>query len=185
MGSVTGLYVGQTVTGAGIPNGTTISSISGTVLTMSQNILTAGDNNIIFTPSSRLALMCPTGYDVRNIFISHSHNDAYFVGKYVWGRWNSVIKQIKTRLPQVPITIISQNPEASPAGYVTEHNRRCKMMANIAAANDASFIDVYQAFRNSSTALSSLLNSDGVHPSDASGSPLWRDTVLAFLTNKA
>jgi hypothetical protein len=185
LASTTGVQVGQTVYGVGIPTGTTVSSISGSVVTLSGTIVASGDTTIHFTPSPRLAAICPTGYDIRNVFISDSHNFSGWLGKYVWARWNSVIKQIKTRLPQVPITVIAQNPQTSAASYYNEHNRRCKMMANIAAANDASFIDVYQAFRNSSTALSSLVNSDGIHPSDASGSPLWRDTVLAFLTNKA
>jgi hypothetical protein len=186
MPSVTGLYVGQLVTGVGIPNNTTITAISGTTLTVSQTVTTiASALPLSFTPSSRLALMCPAGQDVRNVFIAHSHNEGARMGRMVWSRFNNIIKQIRSRLPQVPITIIAQNPQTSPASYYNEHNRRCMMMANIAAANDASFIDVYRAFRTSSTALSSLVDSDGIHPSDTYGSPLWRDTVLAFLTNRA
>ena len=36
---------------------------------------------------------------------------------------------------------------------------------------------LFAAFTRSSLGLSSLINSDGVHPSDATGSPLWAATL--------
>lgn len=50
-----GIVVGQTITGAGIPNGTTVTAISGSTVTMSANA-TASNSGAVFTFSSTGAL---------------------------------------------------------------------------------------------------------------------------------
>ena len=47
-----------------------------------------------------------------------------------------------------------------------------------ASGSTAGVVDAYQAFLDDSRGVAALLNADGLHPSDAAGSPLWRDQLL-------
>jgi len=65
------IQVGATVTGSGIPSGTTVSAISGTALTLSANATTSGSSTLTFSGAAQILLTGATVYtsaDLVNIY---------------------------------------------------------------------------------------------------------------------
>ena len=65
--STTGLYVGEAVSGLGIPFGTTISSISGTTITLSGAVTASGPINVTFIGAYNFSgtVICPPAVTIR------------------------------------------------------------------------------------------------------------------------
>jgi hypothetical protein len=115
-----------------------------------------------------------------------AHNEGVKTGKPYLALWDSYLANLKTRYGgTMSFALMTQNPKVPGlAGYVDAHAMRRRDLLGWAQRNGISVIDVYKAFLESSTPLTSLVDPDGIHPSDASGSPLWANVVKDYLTGK-
>lgn len=106
------------------------------------------------------------------IFTSYGHNGGSVASNQL-DYYAALADQLRTALPEVPVVVIGQNPTLSDETMAD----KVGVLRAFAARNGYGFIDVHAAFKQAGVALSSLL-ADSVHP-NATGSALWRDTVLA------
>lgn len=117
------------------------------------------------------------------IFLSDSHNENQISGPQFIGKYKAWVDAVSARHPGVPLVAMTQNPETSPATYVTQHGKRRSEIIAITARLGVDVVDVYGAFLADSRGLAALLNSDGLHPTNAvgsnAGSQVWRDAVKA------
>ena len=103
--------------------------------------------------------------------VSLGHNEG--TSSALWhGQYVALTETLTERLPGADVLLIGQNPESAN----TYQQQRREMYREIAARRGFGFIDVCQAFLDTDPTLASLL-ADGIHP-NATGSALWRDTVL-------
>jgi lysophospholipase L1-like esterase len=113
------------------------------------------------------------------VILSDGHNDTYSRNAAYVARVQAAITAIRTRFPGAALGIIGQNPRIPPATFINQHAIRRALLANLASMNGAQFVDIYRAFSADPRGLAVLTNADGIHPSDADGSPLWRDVMFA------
>jgi lysophospholipase L1-like esterase len=111
-----------------------------------------------------------------------SHNDAGRLGQAnLLSYWDTLLSYVGTYLPRANFAAQGENPRTSPAVNITDHAMRQHEIAGWARKNNVGFIDIYRPFVADSRGLASLVNNDGIHPSDATGSPLWASTTYAAL----
>lgn len=108
------------------------------------------------------------------VIASYGHNGGTDARRQL-SFFDSTASALKTRLPDVPVIQIGQNPTLSDETMAAKVN----VFRDFAARNGWGFISVHDAFKQAGVALAALL-ADEVHP-NAAGSILWRDTVLASL----
>jgi len=117
------------------------------------------------------------------IFLSDSHNENQTSGPLFITKYKAWVDAVKARHVGVPLVVMTQNPETTPATYWKTHAKRRPEIIAVAAATGIDVIDTYGAFVADSRGLAALLNSDGLHPRNAvgdnAGSQVWRDAVLA------
>jgi lysophospholipase L1-like esterase len=115
-------------------------------------------------------------------FISLSHNEG-FAGGPVGRTWTNGIKAIadilQARCPMAQIVIVGQNPEAVFSTIdqyqVDGHALRIAQLASFAAKEGYGFLNFFQAFHDSGSAILDLVP-DGIHPAGA-GTALMVDTA--------
>ena len=110
--------------------------------------------------------------------ISLGHNEG--TQDTTWrSQYLGLTESITARLQNTSLLLIGQNP----ASDNTYQQQRNAIYLQIAARRGYGFIDVCQAFLDADPTLASLL-ADTKHP-NATGSALWRDTVLPAFTRQA
>lgn len=131
---------------------------------------------------------------VRNIYpaiqyISTGKNDTLYRGKALWTVMSTLLTSIKARAPGAAISIVSQNPTASPATAPDQSNGRTREMLQFALTNGLLIgPDTFRAFSRDPRGIAAggaLTQSDGVHPNDPAGSLLWMQTALAPYTARS
>jgi hypothetical protein len=111
-----------------------------------------------------------------------SHNEGTVTGQPYLSLWDGWISLVRSRLPYLPLSLMTQNPKDPSLTYNVEaHELRLRELLSYAAMNGYGMIDVREAFADAiagGTALSTLVDpADGIHPTDAAGSPLWAQAV--------
>ena len=121
-----------------------------------------------------------------NFFVSLSHNDSYSGFYTQWASWltgiESIVNDMKDRMPFAQPVLVSQNPKTN---YLTNntalhHSVRCAALGGWALRKGYSHIDAHGAFLADSRGLAVLNDPDGTHPS-TTGSQLWSNVILQKL----
>lgn len=115
-------------------------------------------------------------------FISLSHNEG-FAGGLSGRDWTNGIKaiadMIEARCPMAQIVLVGQNPEAVFGTFdqhqIDQHALRIAQLAALAAKEGYGFLNFFQAFHDSGSAILDLVP-DGIHPAGA-GTTLMVDTA--------
>lgn len=129
---------------------------------------------------STLRKMTPN-YGQLLAIVSSSHNEGSAKGKVLLTAMASYLAKIRTRLPNVAIMGVTQNPRIAPANNLVSQAQR--RIDYIAAAPSLGWtpVDTYAAFLADPRGLAALINAaDGLHPSPA-GSQVWAEAVQAAL----
>jgi hypothetical protein len=147
----------------------------------------AGANITYLNDPTRLPKMLLPGFGVRGIILSEHHNDSTRWGNEYLPDWDTWLTRIRAVDPYAPIAVTRQNPRDPAVVTQTDsHARRGLDVMRWAAVNNASLIDVWRAFVEDGRPLANtLLLSDGIHPSDALGSPLWANVVWSALQGRS
>lgn len=133
---------------------------------------------------SRLAAMFPVSLDV--LFISSCHNYGSDTPAQYATKLDSFIAAFKAVQPAAGIIICSQNPQKAPATGKAAHLARLASLSSYAARRGYGYIPVAETWAAQIGGGVSLINTDGVHPTNGAsgtGSSLWRDTTLAYLNS--
>jgi hypothetical protein len=109
------------------------------------------------------AAMMPAAFDA--IVISHGHN-------YGLGTPDAFVDTVLAYIDQLPaaqaradVFLRSQNPQKSPALYVTQHDQRQRRLSGLAAAFGLGYLPCLEAYDALGVAgAEALINADGVHP---------------------
>lgn len=110
---------------------------------------------------------------------SSGHNEAYNTNATWINTVSSWVTNAKTLVPNVPIVLLTQNPEKSSQtqnDIEVRSRRGVALMAWTRAQTGVYGLDTYPAF----TDMANQVQSDGVHPTTA-GSQAWRDYVYRAL----
>lgn len=144
-----------------------------------------GADLVYLNNSTRLPKMLPLVGPVV-VFLSDSHNENAVTGPQFLNTYKAWVDATKARYLGVPLIALTQNPEQAPATYFKQQAKRRPEIMALGASQGVDVIDTYGAFISDPRGLNALLNSDGIHPTNAAGSnagsQLWRDTVLAVYT---
>jgi lysophospholipase L1-like esterase len=102
----------------------------------------------------------------------------------LWALYDTLANYVKATNPGCGIAVTAQNPSIAPVAQSTIDQLAIRMAKIEAYAQQRGFtsIPVFTAFKNSPLGLSALTNTDGIHPSDANGSPLWAQTIETLYT---
>lgn len=114
------------------------------------------------------------------VFCSVSHNDADSRGADYLAKWETLVNAIKAYCINPNIVMLTQNPEISPASYISSHAMRRRLLLGYARQNNLGIVDTYLAFLQDGRPLSDLIKADGLHPQPA-GSQVWADAVWKYL----
>lgn len=134
----------------------------------------SGQNIAYFSAEARLPKMIPKIY--RGAYIlSTGHNEFHATSDGSVRAW---IDAVKTRVGAGRGYAVMQNPRLATAGKVEHQKEWVASFREIAISKGLTPIDVYSAFINSGIDLTTLVNADGIHPTQGanSGSSLWADT---------
>lgn len=118
-------------------------------------------------------------------FLAESHNDGYYHGIPYQALYRAWIAAIKPSIPLSAICVLTENPRLAPATQINEHSYRLQQQVSLAAEDGYTFLDIYKTFLADGRAMSTLVAADGIHPSDAAGSPLWATTVYNAIVGTA
>jgi lysophospholipase L1-like esterase len=112
------------------------------------------------------------------IFQSCSHNDGDGQGATYLAARDAWLALTEARAPGCQTVIVTQNPQAAPmeAHTIENHARRRQLLMAWAARKGLAVVDTYQAFLDTASWESALLQSDGLHPNSA-GEQVWLDAV--------
>ena len=116
---------------------------------------------------------------------SLNHNEQAVVGAAEQTSYVSLLATIRSTLPAASIVLLSQNPRIPPAANDYGQLVRTYMLSVIASTYGYGFVDLRRVFDLNPLGLTALIDSDGVHPSNASGSPLWAQTIEFLLMQAA
>jgi hypothetical protein len=112
------------------------------------------------------------------VILSLSHNEGVRTGPAYLAQWDAWLTKMRGRTPYMPFVLSTQNPKVPGlTTNVAAHAIRRGELLWWAQGHAVTAIDVYRAFLESGVALTTLVDSDGIHPSDSSGSPLWAEVV--------
>ena len=122
--------------------------------------------------------MCPA-VGAAAVIVNDSKNEAVTDPSGWATLLDSLLSAIQTNNPGAGISLTAQNPSTAPVAQPTidAHAQRVAQLSAYARRRGYTVIPVYKAFINSPLGLAALTNADGIHPSDASGSPLWAQTL--------
>lgn len=138
-----------------------------------------GSSIINHTDSTNLPRLSPLWHNPLVRILNLSHNDTTRTGPEYIAAWDSWLSSLKSRDALCSTVMTTQNPKiAGTAAYPDAHAARFSRLTGWAVKNGVTIIDAYTAFLNSTKALGVLVDpTDGIHPTDSDGSPLWAQTV--------
>ena len=160
------------------PTGTPMTVAGAPVCTLVNGSL-SGANAAILSDSTTLAKMSPN-FGQLVIIVSDSHNEGGLVDADFIATYSALVNGAKTRMPGVPVIVLTQNPENGAVNQVAHSARRWNLIS-YAAANGYALIDTYKAFTDDPGGVPALMT-DTLHP-NATGSALWADTVVTAFDN--
>lgn len=162
-------------------SGTTPPTYGGSPMLTIVNGSVSGQGITYLSDPTRLPKMTLYEYNPQCVVLSCSHNDGTQRGAGYLTQWDTWLTALRTRLPTAGVAVSTQNPKTSPA-INRIHSGRQRDLLVWASRNGLTVVDAYRAFVESSIPMASLVDqTDGVHPSDSTGSPLWAATVEAAL----
>ena len=130
-------------------------------------------------------------YSLKTVILASSHNDTgsaspnqWHTGETYTALWDTLLTNAQAQAPNASYVLMTENPRSSPATLISEHAIRLALLIGWARKNRLGIVDAYTAFVNDSRGLAVLNGVDGIHPSDADGSPLWRDTILTEMLKR-
>lgn len=106
------------------------------------------------------------------ILLDASHNEGADSVAVFQNNIDTLLATIRGSIANVPIAILMENPEISPAVNVAAHAARVESIPSYAATRGLGWINAYSGFN------SAWINpSDGVHPTSPNGNGFIRDKV--------
>jgi hypothetical protein len=189
--------VGRPVSGAGIPAGATIVSLSsGTSATMSANATaTATGVTVTLGPhalnvyngstsgmdevysSTRIAAQIPVTPHL--IIVNYGHNKGN-MGDYR-AAYYDYMRRIQDWAPRAGIVCTAQNPQRTDQPNNKAHIARAQSIIDLCASEGYGLINVMQAFLDTPNWETTLILPDGIHPTDDAGSPLWASVITTAM----
>jgi hypothetical protein len=136
----------------------------------------SGSNEVYAT--TRLALMIPATPAL--IILNYGHNQSSLTSAYRQKLYE-LTRLVEDTFPGAGIVVTAQNPKRADVTDAAAHLLRVQVKMDLAAAEGYGLIDVTTPFLATADFATSLLNGDGIHPSDAAGSPLWAAIVMRHL----
>lgn len=134
-----------------------------------------GQNLTYFNNTTRRGIETPR-LGQKLYIISTGHNDGGMTASFI-GQLSSFVTWVKGQLPGVPILCLTQNPvDPSSMGVgqaLVRSTRSAAMMTWVTSQQGVYGLDTYPAF----TDLTTQLQSDGLHPTDA-GEDAWAQYIL-------
>lgn len=128
----------------------------------------AGETVSYANDSTRFPKLTPMTADLA--FISYGHNETGIT----YPGFSTLASALVAKWPQVGVVPVLQNPEtltAKTQAQINAHAMRMDLVAALAGVSRWPVMDVYRAFLDSGTALTTLVP-DGLHPSPA-GTAMW------------
>lgn len=158
------------LTGSGSPQKLTIYNCSapGTILSYQQ---------------VQLSTAAPVEPDL--LIASTGHNYSTNTASGFFTALDSFLTSWTALYPNAGVAFSSQNPQKSPAANKLSHQLRQVAFQSYAETRGAGYIPVFERWAEQPNGGVVLISTDGVHPtqgSSNSGSSLWRDTALDFMT---
>ena len=144
-------------------------SVSGAGITGAGNYL---------ADATRLPKLTPN-YGQVLCFLSTSHNDGYDHGRSYRATYGAWIDSVKELLPDVPICLLTQNPEKSGATWYREHAKRHIDLLTMEMNKSVVALDTYQDFIDYQNWQTDYM-ADNVHPNSA-GQAVLANRVMAFI----
>lgn len=154
------------------PTGTPMSIVGAPVLTL-VNGSYSGANAAILSDSTRLAKMTPN-YGQKIAFISDSHNEGGLVDAAFIATYDALVEAVRTRLPGVPMVLLTQNPENGATNQVAHAARRWNIVT-YGQAKGHETRDTFKAISNDPRGVPALMT-DTLHP-NADGSAVWAEVI--------
>lgn len=131
-------------------------------------------------PQTRWATMAPVAPQL--VLVNFGHNN---VGSTTYRAAHyGLTRQVQERWPSAGLVSIGQNPRAptdNGSGFAADRANdlvRQRQVMELCASEGYGFINVTQRFLDDPAYATTLLHPDGLHPSDAGGSPAWADEVF-------
>lgn len=141
-----------------------------------------GANISYLNDSVRAPKMLLKGYGTQVVILSESHNDVTLISDPFLSQWDTWLSRVRAAHPYAPVAVGLQNPRIAPADNIDAHRFRQTSLIQWANSKGFGLVNVFDAFNKDSRGLAALVQAvDGVHPTDAAGSPLWADTYVAAM----
>jgi lysophospholipase L1-like esterase len=134
-------------------------------------------------PLTRIPAMLPVAPDV--VFISYGHNHTTDSPATFQTALDTLVTAIHGQWPGVPIVIVGQNPEKSPATNAAYHLLREQSKRAYAKSKGYGYLAAFEAFQGQNFP-GDFIQSDGVHPSTSGpndGGGLWATTAQNYLNS--
>jgi len=110
--------------------------------------------------------------------INYGHNEGFQDARPQYLR---LVDQLLSTFPKTPVAATLQNPRAKTDVNYSNGLARMNSISTLATNEGWGIIDVCSLYLADPNYATTLLNSDGLHPSNAGGSPLWASEVMRFL----
>ena len=177
------------------PSWTSTPTVGGSPMLTLVNGSVPGKGIAYFNASAaRVTAMNSPEWGTRALVLNCGHLDTADVGAnsssmtgYLYtAQWDAWLTALRVKMPDTPIVVTIQNPRTAPAVSIDAHRSRARALRQWASRNNLGLLDVRRAFLESGQSLAALVDSvDGIHPTDAAGSPLWATLVEAQLKLRA
>jgi|GEM_PF-5979155 len=167
-GTYDATYVVQTGTGTGNAGGPFVLDIwNGS----------ASGKDPYYSQINMLTLLPSTALPDVVIF-SHGHNITQAADDTTIASYYAMVRDcLRWSTFRPSVVIMGQNPRVAPAANINVHMQRMNRIQELAAAEGWSFLNVTQAFLDTPNYANLIEPADGIHPTDAGGSPLWANYV--------
>ena len=110
--------------------------------------------------------------------INYGHNEGFQDCRPQYLR---LVDQLLSTYPRTSVAAALQNPRARTDVNFSNGLARMNTISTLATNEGWGIIDACSLFLTDPNYATTLLNTDGLHPSDAGGSPLWTAEVMRFL----
>jgi hypothetical protein len=150
-----------------ISPGTSTSTIGGSPTIYVVNSSKAGAGFSYLSDTTRFPKMMPP-YEPAVIILNDGHNETDITSAAFIALLDAWKALVVARMPAAGLALITQNPETRSTPTAEVHGRYSLDLMPWGRRNGFDVIDTYRAFLRDGRPLTTLINSDGVHP-DASG----------------
>jgi lysophospholipase L1-like esterase len=152
--------------------------IEGTPTIYAYNGAIAGYSTTNFSDVNLINKIIPVSMNAI-VFVCLGHNDTINYGNSYFTTYNSMVTNIKARITNPLMCVLTQNKELSPSLYIKQHAMRRQQQIAYAQTHGMEIIDIWNEFEEDSRNITDLVLSDGIHPT-AAGQQLIADTVWDY-----